>query len=381
MNDEMYSVQDMDADIQQKEQLVEDAKNLQQTENLNEAQRGARDLKRRWKKISYWESEYEDQLRDEFEGYLDVIYSKREELYKEVEKVKNSIIEKAKEIANSEELNARQEEFNSLMDQWKAAGRAGREKDDALWEEFQAARDLYYKRKKEAWEKMHEGFEKAKEVKEGLIQKAKELSGSEEWRKTSDAMKDLMDQWKAAGHAGNRVDDALWNEFNEARQIFYTRRNEHYDEMQKQRNENYEKKLALIDRAKEIADTKDYSRENTAKMKELSGEWKKIGFCGREHDDEVWETFRSVNDDYFDGLKKLSEERQADWKNRMVHARDRKLDLIENQKRQIKRLNDDMLGLVSEGTMASIQNEINEKEDFIKELEQQIADIDSRLED
>ena len=377
-NDEIF-VEDMDADIQKKQELLEEAKHLQENESLSEAQRAANDLKKRWKKIPYWESDYEDTLRDEFEGYLDVVFEKRDEIFEQVKEIKEKIIAKAKELADSKDLNKVQEEFNGLMDEWKAAGRAGRDTDDALWKEFQEARDVFYQRKHEAWELMQDQFAKSKAIKEDLIQKAKVLTESEEWKKTSDELKVLMDEWKAAGHAGNRVDDALWHEFNEARQAFYSRRNEHYDHMQEQRDANYQKKLALIERAKEILAEEDFSRENTAKMKELTGEWKKVGFCGREHDDEVWATFREVNDDYFAGLKKAGETRQANWVKRMEDARAKKITLIENQKRQIRRLNDDMFGLVSEATMASIQDEIREKEKFIEELEGQISEIDARL--
>lgn len=379
-NDEIF-VEDMDADIQKKQELLEEAKHLQENENLNEAQRAANDLKKRWKKVPYWESDYEDTLRDEFEGYLNVVFEKRDEIFEQAKEMKEKIIAKAKELADSKDLNKVQDEFNALMDEWKAAGRAGRDTDDALWKEFQDVRDVFYQRKHEAWELMQDQFEKAKTVKEELIQKAKALAESEEWKQTSDELKALMDEWKAAGHAGNRVDDALWHEFNEARQAFYTRRNEHYDQMQAKRDENYQKKLALIERAKAILAEDDFSRENTAKMKELTTEWKKVGFCGREHDDIVWTTFRSVNDDYFAGLKKAGEERQANWIKRMEDARAKKMSLIENQKRQIRRLNDDMFGLVSEATMASIQEEIREKEKFIEELETQISEIDARLAD
>ncbi len=64
----------------------------------------------------------------------------------------------------------------------------------------------------------------------------------------------------------------------------------------------------------------------------------------------------------------------------MMEARNKKVELVNNQKRQIERLQNDMFGLVSEATMADIQAEIEDKEDFIDELEQQIADIDARLE-
>ena len=194
-------------------------------------------------------------------------------------------------------------------------------------------------------------------------------------------MKNLMDEWKSIGHAGNKVDDALWHEFNDARQEFYTRRNEHYDELSRTRSENYAKKRALVEQAKAVADGGVYSRENTEFMKQLSNDWKKIGFAGREHDDRIWAEFRAANDLYFDGLKKMSEQRQQDWKSRMMEARNKKVELINNQKRQIERLQNDMFGLVSEATMADIQAEIDDKEDFIDELEQQISDIDARLED
>ena len=381
MNDELYEVEDMDADISLKEELVEEAKNFQESSNWNETQRELTNLKRRWKRIHYWESDYEDQLRDEFETALDKVFAKRNEVYKAAQTIKEGLVKRAQELAKAENLNKASKEANELMEEWKKAGHAGRETDDQLWAEFQAARDIFYQRKHEAWEQMHAQFDEAKKAKEELIERAKALKDSTEWQKTSNAMKELMDEWKNVGHAGNKVDDALWHEFNDARQEFYSRRNEHYDELARTREENYEKKKALVEQAAAVAQGGVYTRENTEFMKQLSNDWKKIGFAGREHDDQIWAEFRAANDQYFNGLKKMSEQRQQDWKSRMIDARNKKVELINNQKRQIERLQNDMFGLVSEATMADIQNEIDDKEDFIDELEQQIADIDARLGD
>ena len=63
----------------------------------------------------------------------------------------------------------------------------------------------------------------------------------------------------------------------------------------------------------------------------------------------------------------------------MKDARARKVDLLNNQKRQIERLQDSMYGLVSEQEMKDIEAQIQQKEDFIKELEAQIEDIDSKI--
>lgn len=63
----------------------------------------------------------------------------------------------------------------------------------------------------------------------------------------------------------------------------------------------------------------------------------------------------------------------------MKDARARKVDLLNNQKRQIERLQDSLYGLVSEQEMKDIEAQIQQKEDFIKELEAQIEDIDSKI--
>ncbi len=104
-------------------------------------------------------------------------------------------------------------------------------------------------------------------------------------------------------------------------------------------------------------------------------------WTAKNRDDELWAALREQMDSYFDGLKKNSEARQMDWRNRMSDSRVRKQEIIANQKRQISRLQDDMFGLVSEAEMVDIQQQIEDKEDFIAQLEAEIADIDNRLND
>ena len=142
---------------------------------------------------------------------------------------------------------------------------------------------------------------------------------------------------------------------------------------------NLKEKQELIEKARAIKDSEDYSRENTETMKDLAVQWKKIGSCGKNKDDKIWNEFREINDIYFDGLGKSNAKRQADHQNRMKDARARKVDLLNNQKRQIERLQDSLYGLVSEQEMKDIEAQIQQKEDFIKELEAQIEDIESKI--
>ena len=174
-------------------------------------------------------------------------------------------------------------------------------------------------------------------------------------------------------------EDSLWEKFNNSRQKFYERRNEHYEELHEVQNGRYEQKQQLVAKAKEIADAKQYTREDTKAMKDLGVQWKQIGSCGKDHEDQIWKEFRSVMDAYFDGLKEWNEQKHAQWHQRMVEARTRKQELIQNQKRQIQRMKEEMVGLLGQRAIDDMQDRIEEKEDFIAQLEAEVEDIDKTL--
>lgn len=370
---------DMDEDIKKKEALVAEAESIQEFDNAQEANRHINQLRKKWRQVHYWESEYEEDLKNRFEAALDVFYAKYREAEKESEAAKRELIEKAKDLVKSENLKQATKEQQDLLEEWKKIASAGKDLDDALWNEFQTARQAFYDRKQEAWETMHENFEKAKEVKKDLIQKAKELEESSEWKKTSEKFRTLMTEWREAGFAGKEENDNLWEEFNTSRQKFYSRRNAFYDSLHEQQNANLKEKQALIEQARAIKDSEDYSRENTATMKALTITWKSIGSCGKNKDDKIWAEFREINDIYFDGLGKANAQRIQQRQDRMKEARQRKADLINNQKKQISRLQESMYGLVSEQEMKDIEKQIAQKEEFIQELEAQIEDIDEKI--
>lgn len=378
-NDEMLEVSDYDEDIQAKQDLINEIKSIQENNDGNVDMRAISDLQRRWKRIPYWESAFEDNLRDEFESYVDAFYGKRKEGYQINEKVKRNLIEEAKKVSQSSDWNKATKEMSELMTQWKAVGTSGKDSDDALWEEFNSARQAFFDRKHQNWEDMKAKFANALQVKQELIVKATAIADSEDWQKTSVQFKSLMDQWKAAGSAGREHEDALWNEFNEARQKFYDKRNKHYEELREEYAQKYEAKKTLIEKAKEVLASEEYTRNNTEKMKLLSNEWKTIGSCGKEKEDKVWKAFRNVMDEYFDGLRQFNDQKHEHWRQKMIDARSRKQEQIQNQKRQIQYIQDDMVGLLGERAIEEAKEQMEEKKEFIQQLEVELADIEKAL--
>lgn len=293
--------------------------------------------------------------------------------------MKQDLIHQAQLLSNSNDWKKTTDGMNDLMNKWKACGTAGKDSDDALWEEFNAARQTFFDRKRKHWEDMKSQFANALTAKEDLIVQAAALSDSEEWQKTSEKFKELMDQWKAAGSAGKEHEDRLWNEFNENRQKFYERRNAHYDKLHEEQNRHYEAKKALVEQAKAVVTAQAFNRSNTELMKKLGVDWKTIGSCGKEKEDKIWNEFRSTMDDYFNGLKEWNQQKHENWRQRMLDIRSRKQDMIQNQNRQIRRMEQEIVGLLGEKAIADMNEAIEDKKEFIKELEAEIADIDKTL--
>lgn len=370
---------DLEDEIQLRMECIEQAKVLEENSNWNAIQREISNLQRKWKRIPYYESAYEDELTEKFEGIIDGLYAKRKEGFEANKQIKLELIEKAKKLSQTKDFNSATKQVNELMDEWKASGSVGsREDDDTLWNQFNEARQSFFDNKHQYWEEMQVKFEQARSKKEELIAKAKELVNSTDWTKTNEVFKELMNEWKAAGNSGKKHEDQLWNEFNAYRNEFFDKRNKHYEELHETQKNHFEAKKALIEQAKEIVETNDYSKENTQKMIQFSSDWKKVGSAGQD-EDAAWKEFRSVNDTYFEGLREFNERKHQEWRTRMQDVRARKQELLNNQKRQLKRLQDSMVGLISQREVDDAEDRIEDKKDFIADLEAEIADIDAKL--
>lgn len=376
---EMDEIRDIDEDINSRKALIEEAKQLDFSQDWNTVASAVMNLKKRWKRIYYWESVYEDELANEFDQIIDTFYAKRKEGYATIQKIKQELIDRAKSLSVSDNWNSATDEMNELMQQWKAAGSAGKDTDDQLWEAFNAARQTFFDRKHQYWEDRQAKAGTAREVKQDLIQQAIKLADSSEWQKTGEQYRKLMDQWKAAGFAGKDVDDQLWSEFNAARQKFYDRRNEAYEVIRGNQQVNVDKKKELIDQATAIVAKKEYNRENTDFMKNLNVRWKEIGSCGKEMEDRLWKQFRACADEYFDGLKRQNEQKHAEWIQKMQEMRNRKQELIQSQQRQLRWMKNEIGTLLSQSAADEMAEDIEDKEAFIKELEEQLAEINEKL--
>lgn len=379
-NDEMFETEVEIDDVAAKKALIEEAKALDPEADWKDVAPQINALKKAWKRLPSNESMQDENLRDEFEAVLDVHFKKQRENFKVAKATKEALIKEAKALADTKEFGKANTRMNDMMGEWKASGSAGsKDVDDQLWEEFNKARKTFFDRRAKDWENRKAGFEAAKVAKEALVAKAKELAEGNNFRAAANDFKKLMEDWKAAGSAGKAHEDELWTQFNAARQTFFDRRNAFYAEMNEKYEAVYNVKKGLVDKAAEVAANKEYTKENTAELKNLQKEWKAAGFCGKEKEDALWADFRAAMDDYFAGLKAFNDAKHADWVARMKDAYARKQELINNQERQIKRLEAERVGAMGDRELQDIEMRIADKQEFIDQLKSELADLEKRI--
>jgi hypothetical protein len=206
---------------------------------------------------------------------------------------KESLIARAEEIKESTDWRATGDASKALFEEWKQVGATGKESDDSLWARFIAAREYFNQRRSQHFEQRQEQWGANAALKQELIVKAHELSTSDDWRATSEALRNLFAEWKKVGSAGRQQDEELWKQFREAQQHFYDRRAAFHED-------NKSRKEALAARAKELSTSEDWD-STFEEMKSMMADWRTVGTAGnRDLDNKLWDSFRGAQNAFFD---------------------------------------------------------------------------------
>lgn len=200
--------------------------------------------------------------------------------------------------------------MTALFDDWKAQQRAtprlARAEEEALWKRFRTARGTFDRKRRAHFSELDVHNAEVKAVKEGLVARAEQLSGSTEWRETQHELHALMDQWKAAGRGGKKSDDTLWARFRAAQDAFFQARKAANDAVDAEFEANLQVKLALLERAETLVPVTDLARAK-AELRRIGEAWDEAGKVPRARFREVEDRFRAVE-------RAVREAEDAQWR-------------------------------------------------------------------
>ena len=150
----------------------------------------------------------------------------------------------------------------------------------------------------------------AAELKEKLVAEAESLALSENWKATSERLKVLLEEWKAAPRLDKKSDADLWKRFSSSRNKFDKRRRTHFAQLEADSAVVVARKQAIIDEAQKLASSKEWL-PTANRFKALMTEWKAAGRGKRNVDVKMWEKFKAAQDEFFTAKNADLEKRQG----------------------------------------------------------------------
>ena len=235
-------------------------------------------------------------LTGQVEGRREEVRAAREHARVEAKVIKERIVSEAEQIAaEATHWKISGERMRQLLEEWKAAPRADRAVETALWKRLSAARNAFAKRRKAYFAGLEDEREEAKASKEKLVVEAEALATSTDWGQTAAAYRDLMRSWKAAGRAGRADEEDLWSRFKAAQDQFFAARSEVYSAKENELREHAAVKAALLEEANGLLPAANVRATRTA-LRSIQERWEQAGPVPREAHDRLEQGLRRVED-------------------------------------------------------------------------------------
>jgi hypothetical protein len=276
------------------------------------------------------------------------------------EAVNAAVVERTELVEKAEALAARDpksvqwkqatQELNDLFEAWQAHQQNGprlpkRESQD-LWKRFRDARATVEKHRREFFAELDETHKGARDRKARLVERAEALLPQGE-----DGIpfyRALLDEWKAAGRAGKKVDDALWAKFKAAGDALYATRAEKEAAEVAESEPKIEAKQALLQEAAAVADERDLTAARSL-LASIQRRWDEIGRVSpRERDRSLDDAMRKIE-------QALKSREEVDWKRNNPETKARAGDMARQLADAIDKLETELAAATAKGDASAVK--------------------------
>ena len=205
-----------------------------------------------------------------------------------------------------------------------------------IFERFRAACDDFFGRKAEYFKTLKDTFKENAEKKRALIEKAKALQDSTDWKSTGDKLINLQKEWKTIGMVPKKLGDQLWEEFLGACNKFFEARNAATAGTRGEEQANLEKKRDVIAHLKVIAEEAGDNLQE--KVQELVAEYQSIGHVPFREKDKLYEEYHAVLDKLYKDLNiSVAKKRLNNFKQNLKQVAERGENALDNERARLFR--------------------------------------------
>ncbi|MCH5312441.1 MAG: DUF349 domain-containing protein, partial [Prevotella sp.] len=339
---------DFKKNLEIKTRLCEAAEKLASEEDVVSAFHQLQNLHQEYRETGPVAKELRDEIWNRFKAASTVINKAHQAHFeairaREEENLakKTALCEKVEAI-NGEENNgsadweAHSKQIIELQAEWKTIGFAPQKMNVKIFERFRSACDAFFTAKAEYYKNLKETYAKNAEKKREIIERAKALMDSTEWRSTGDKLIALQKEWKTVGSLPKKLGDQLWEEFQGACQHFFEKRNAQTAGQRNEQQENLEKKRGVIARLEALLS--EGVDDLQAEMKKLQEEYNAIGHVPFREKDNIYNAYHAAVDAIYKQLKSTNARRHLNnFRNRIKDAAAQGAQTLENERARLVR--------------------------------------------
>ncbi len=250
---------------------------------------------------------YNSVAKRQFNEVYSEYREKRDQYYKQLEQnLKNNlqkrleIIEELKGLVNVEEdINTTYKNFKELQENWRNAGPVPRKNYNDVWRTYHHHMEIFYDFLHLNRELRDLDFKHNLEEKLKLVEKAEALAQEPDINKAFRELQMLHKIWKEdIGPVAQEQREEVWERFSNATKAMHHRRQEHYQELEKDYEKNLEKKQEIITSILGIAENTSNNhrglQQQIREIEKLREAFFKAGKVPQKVNEQTWSAFKDA---------------------------------------------------------------------------------------
>lgn len=278
---------DFKKNLELKTKLCEAAEKLSEEKDVVSAFHQLQELHQQYREIGPVSKENREQIWTRFKNASTVINKRHQQHFEELRsKEEENLVKKTNLCEKVEAINAKKiqsisewekttEEITNIQKEWKTIGFTPQKMNVKIFERFREACNTFFQSKTTFFKELKASFAENIEKKKALIEKAKNLADSTEWKSTSDKLIALQKEWKKVGFVPQKVSDKLWEEFVQHCNKFFDARKAANGDNHSEEHTNLEQKENILKELKGFIAAK--AEDASEKIHQLIKEYNQIG--------------------------------------------------------------------------------------------------------
>ena len=386
---------DFKKNLEAKTKLCEAAEKLNEEEDVISAFHQLQDLHQQYREIGPVAKELREQIWERFKTASTVINKKHQQHFedlraKEEENLakKTALCEKV-EAANQGEYKTAKDwekitqEIIEIQKEWRTIGFAPQKMNVKIFERFRIANDEFFNKKAEFFKGLKDTYSANLEKKQQLVNKAKELADSTDWKKTGDKFIALQKEWKKVGTVPHKQGELLWKEFLDTCNKFFEARNKQNAGSRSEEHANLDKKHNIIAQLKELVVAEISDNDFQKKLKDLAKQYSAIGHVPFKEKDKVYKEYHEAIDAAYKKLHATNAKRHFDnFKNNLKNVAKEGGNALGNERGKLLRRYDQLRSEITtyENNLGFFNTASKKGNSLVEEMNRKIEKLKADLE-